>query len=187
MKPSAKRSMSIIFAILFLIGSLFIYKSMIKPDYQEIVGLIAKKQSLKKTFDNYTFLNQEFENLLSQYQDQNLETTQNQLSLILPNKPDISYATAQIVGIAKLFGMKISSLDVKQLAIKPSDKTEIKGLGTLRMDLQMEGDYENFKSFIKAMETNIMIFNPTNYKIEKQSNSPFLIYKMTVDTHYQAD
>ena len=81
MKPSAKRSMSIIFAILFLIGSLFIYKSLIKPDYQEIVGLIAKKQSLKKTFDTYTFLNKEFENLLSQYQNQDLETTQNQLSL----------------------------------------------------------------------------------------------------------
>ncbi|MEK7481843.1 MAG: hypothetical protein AAB607_00545 [Patescibacteria group bacterium] len=187
MKPSAKRSMSIIFAIIFLIGSLFIYKSLIKPDYQEIVGLMAKKQSLKETLDTYTFLNQEFENLLSQYQDQDLEMTQRQLSLTLPNKPDVSYAAAQIVGIAKLFGMKIGSLDIKQLAIKPSDKTAIKGLGTLRMDLQMEGDYENFKSFVKAMETNIMVLNPTNYKIEKQSSGPFLIYKMTVDTHYQSE
>lgn len=187
MKPSAKRSMSIIFAIIFLIGSLFIYRSLIKPDYQEIIGLIAKKQSLKETFDNYTFLNQEFENLLSQYQNQDLEMTRRQLSLTLPNNPDISYAAAQIVGIAKLFGMKVGSLDIKQLAIKPSAQATIKGLGTLRMDLQMEGDYENFKSFMKALETNIMMLNPTNYKIEKQANSPFLIYKMTVDTHYQAE
>lgn len=187
MKSSTKRSISIILAIFFLIGSLFVYKSLIKPDYKKIVDLIAEKQSLKTTLNTYTFLNQEFKKFLSRYKDQDLEMTQKQLSLMLPNKPDISYVAAQVVGIANLFKMKISSLDVKQLAIKPSDKTTIKGLGTLRIDLQMEGDYESFKSFMKTMETNIMILNPINYKIERQSSGPFLIYKMTVDAHYQSE
>lgn len=187
MKSSTKRSMSIILAIIFLIGSLFVYKSLIKPDYKKIVNLIAEKQSLKTTLNTYTFLNQEFKKFLSQYQNQDLEMTQKQLSLMLPNRPDISYVAAQVVGIADLFGIKISSLNIKQLAIKPSDKTAIKGLGTLRIDLQMEGDYESFKSFMRTLENNVMILNPTNYKIEKQSSGPFLIYKMTMDAHYQTD
>lgn len=122
--------------------------------------------------------------MLSQYQD--LTNIENQFSLILPSKPDISYAIGQINGLARLSGMELQSINIRPLAIKPSSQKMAKGLGILRLELRLAGGYDGFKSFLKDVENNIMISEPINFRIEKQAR-PELLYTMTIDTYYQAE
>ncbi|MEK7658180.1 MAG: type 4a pilus biogenesis protein PilO [Patescibacteria group bacterium] len=183
-KVSSKRIIIIILTALFLIGSVVVYKFLTKPAYEEILNLRGKISSLEETFDSYESFKKQADNLLSQYQD--LTNIENQFSLILPSKPDISYAIGQINGLARLSGMELQSINIRPLAIKPSSQKMAKGLGILRLELRLAGGYDGFKSFLKDVENNIMISEPINFRIEKQAR-PELLYTMTIDTYYQAE
>lgn len=185
MKSSSKRMLSILSAIFLLIASVFIYVYMIKPIYGETTNLRDKAAVLNQTLVNYESLNKKFQEIFAQYQ--NLGDLEKQLSLIIPSKFDTAYAIEQITGIAKKNKLEISSLAAKQLAIKPGIGL-VKGIGVLRIEAKLSGNYENFKEFIKDMETNIMVSDLVNLGIEKQiSEKVGNIYALTIDTYYQAE
>lgn len=184
MKVSSKRIIIIMLTASFLAGSVVVYKFLTKPAYEEVLNLRGEISSLGETFDSYKSFKEQADNLLSQYQD--LANIESQFSLILPSKPNISYAIEQINGLAKLSGMELQSINAKLLAIKPSSQKMAKGLGTLRLELRLAGGYDGFKLFLKSAENNIMISEPISFRIEKQAR-PELLYTMTIDAYYQAE
>ncbi|MEK7549251.1 MAG: type 4a pilus biogenesis protein PilO [Patescibacteria group bacterium] len=185
MKATTKRTITIFLAILLLIVSVFIYTSLIKPAYGEVKVLRSKAETLKQTLITFRSLNDQLQQLFSEYQ--NLSNLGEQMSTILPSSVNVPYAVGQIAGIASFNRLEIQSLDVKQLAIKPASEILAKGLGTLRMDLKLAGDYEKIKSYLKNIENNLMISRVVNFKIEKQGASQDLLFGLTVDTYYQVE
>ncbi|MEK9154850.1 MAG: hypothetical protein AAB596_02175 [Patescibacteria group bacterium] len=183
MKGSAKRTLSIFLAMLFLIGSFLVYFYFINPVYAEIKILRGKNISLKQNLENSKILNEKFEKILGDYE--NIKV-QDKLSLMLPEKLNISYAVSQIIGIARINSLSIQSLNVKELAITPS-RTSSKGLGTLRIEARMSGNYENLKLFFNNLEENLMISDPLELKIEAQVGNPSMSYSLAIDTYYQAE
>lgn len=186
MRPSTKRLFGIFIALLFLIGSIFVYASMIKPALEEIDELRGKLASRTDILENYGKAVKQLQNLLTQYQ----ETTdvQQQVSLALPIGQNIPQAVNQIVGIASINNLAIQSIGLQQLAIKPATAPLVKGIGTLRMNVRLAGSYQSFKSFLKNLETNITLLDTTSLKIEVQkekSGNLFLTYTMSIDTYYQ--
>ncbi len=185
MKASTKRMISIVASIFLLIVSVFIYNSLIKPAYGEIFELRNRTATLEQTYNNYESLNKKFQEIFAQYQ--NLGDLEKQLSMILPSKLDTAYAAGQISGIASKNKINFLSLTARQLAIKPGSGP-VKGIGVLRMEAKLSGAYENFKMFSKDMETNIMISDLVNLRIEKAKgvgSEP--LYAITIDTYYQAE
>ncbi len=185
MKATTKRTITFFLAILLLIVSVFIYTSLIKPAYREVAVLRSKAMTLRQTLTVFKSLNDQLQQLFSEYQ--NLSNLGEQVSTVLPSGVNVSYAVGQVAGIASLDKLEIRSLDVKQLAIKPSSEVLVKGLGTLRFDLKLAGDYEKIKSYLKNIENNLMISRVVNFKIEKQGVNQDLLFGLTVDTYYQAD
>ncbi|KKR88947.1 MAG: hypothetical protein UU85_C0008G0004 [Candidatus Wolfebacteria bacterium GW2011_GWA2_42_10] len=183
MKATTKRTMSILASIILLIGSVFVYASFIKPAYEEVSNLKTKSVNLEQSFNSYQSLNNQFQNLLNEYK--NLGDLAKQISLILPSNLDTAYVLSQITGIAGLNNLGIQSLSVKQLAIEPSSEPFTRGLGVLGIDLRAGGSYDNFKAFLNGLETNVMISNPINFKVEKQGDN--LVYTMTIEAYYQAE
>jgi len=184
MKPSTKRMLSILAAIILLIASVFVYTSLIKPEYKEISAMRDKSATLNQTYNNYESLNKKFQEIFAQYQ--NLGDLEKQLSMILPSKIDAAYAASQIAGIAQKNKSNLLSLTTRQLAIRPGVGT-VKGIGTLRMEAKLVGNYEDFKMFLKDMESNIMISDLVSLRIEKQKAGDGILYTLTIDAYYQAE
>lgn len=185
MKASTKRMLSILSAILFLIGAIFVYSSLIKPAYDGILNLRAKESSLSQTFNSYNSLNKKFQNLFAEYQ--NLSDLGNQLSMILPLKFDTAYVSGQISGLATKNNLTLQTLNIKQLAIKPSEIKFAKGLGVLKIDAKIIGSYEKIKNFLNELENNIMIADITDFKIENQSGGQDLMFTISINAYYQTE
>src|SRR3990167_2197727 len=187
MKGSSKRALVILISVSLLIVSVTIYSYFIKPLYGEIYNLKTKEIGLSETYATYESLNNQFQNILEQYQ--NSGELQNQLSIILPSELNAPYALGQVIGIAKLNNLEIQTLTIKPLTIisakNNSSDDLVKDIGTLRISARFSGTYENFKSFLKGIETNIMISNTSDFKIEGQSATPLLLFTGSIDTYYQ--
>ena len=185
MKSSTKRMLSILLAILFLIGAVFIYSYLIKPAYNEVLNLRTKKSTLSQTFNTYDSLNKKFKNLFAEYQ--NLGELNNKLSMTLPSRFDTAYVSGQISGLAEQNELILQTLNIKQLAIKPAEIKFAKGLGVLKVDAKLSGSYDNFKAFLNGIETNIMISDIADFKIESQPDAQKLIFTVSINTYYQAE
>jgi Tfp pilus assembly protein PilO len=173
-------------ALMFLIGSIFVYASMIRPALDEIDGLRGKLASRADVLENYGQAVKQLQNLLAQHQ----ETTdvQQQVSLALPIGQNVPQAINQVIGIASANNLTVQSMGLQQLAIKPATAPLVRGVGTLRMNARVAGNYQNFKSFLKNLETNITLLDITSLKIEVQKEKTgalFLAYTMAIDTYYQ--
>ena len=107
--------------------------------------------------------------------------------MILPSKFDAAYVSGQISGLAEQNGLILQALNIKQLAIKPAKMKFAKGLGILKVDAKLSGSYENFKTFLNGIETNIMISDINNFKIENQAGAQNLIFTVSINAYYQAE
>ncbi|MBI4993775.1 hypothetical protein HZC33_02355 [Candidatus Wolfebacteria bacterium] len=183
MTASSKRTLSILLALSLFTAAIFIYVFLIKPVYSDVVNLRTKVSNLSQTLNNYTLLNNDFQTLFSEYQ--NLGDLENQLSMVLPKKLSADYAIAQITGLAKSSGLDVKTLSLKEMTIKPSSVGLAKGVGTLRIDSRMAGSYDAFKSFIKKLESNIMISDISNFGIILGAGE--LTFNLSIDTYYQTE
>ena len=185
MKSSTKRILNILLAMVLLAAAVFVYTYMIKPIYAEISGLRDKSATLNQTLNNYEGLNAKFQEIFAQYQ--NLGDLEKQLSMIFPSKLDAAYAASQISGITQKNKLDLMSLSTRQLAIRPGTNS-VKGIGTLRMEIKLAGEYADFQNFIKDMESNIMISELVSLRIEKQKvGKSSILYTLTTDAFYQAE
>lgn len=184
MTSSSKRTLSILLALALFAAAVFVYASLIKPAYSGVVSLRTKVGNLNQTLINYTSLSNDFQSLFAEYQ--NLSDLENQLSMVLPQKLKLDYAINQMVGLAKNSGLEIKSLSLKESASKLSSVKIAKGIGILKIDLRLTGDYEPFKSLVKKIESNIMISDITSLNIAAGVGDE-LTYNLSIDAYYQVE
>jgi len=190
MKSSTKRILSVSISTLLFIGSLFIYSNLVKPTYSQIKNLRSEVVSRLDFIEKNEAYIQEIQKKIKESHD--LDKTTETISLILPLNQDVASRVNQIGGLAYNNRLAIELLNVQELAIKPSKQPNlVKGLGTLRFNLKASGNYENFKSFIQALETNITLMDLIGLKIEPNNKSKTagsnFDYTMVVDTYYQSE
>ncbi len=189
MKASGKRILSMLMSALIFVSSIFVYASFVKPTYSQIKDLRAEVSSRLNFIDKHENYIQEVQRILNEYQDvaRITETT----SLILPLSQDAASGLNQINGLSALNHLVIELLSVQQLSITPSSQqNSIKGVGTLRFNFRLAGKYEDFKSFLQAVETNITLMDLVSLKIEPTlgaAGADSFYYTITLDTYYQAE
>lgn len=187
MKSSIKRTISIALAVFLFIGTLVVYNSFVKPAYEKTEEKRLKLMLQQATEEQLKSALEQVKKLYTEYQDADI--LQETISLILPKEYDLPNVVAQITGLAKNNNLVIESLSSRQLAIKPSiDPALIKGLGTLRFDIRLVGDYKSFKAFLEQLESNIRLINLFDLKMEQFAGAPgqnIFLYTITVDTYYQ--
>ncbi len=171
MKNSLQRTISLLGSLSLLIGAMVIYSLLIRPEYaqiNELRGILIAKGNL--LLEQQSIISQ-VESLLSQYQ--NSARIQEAVSLSLPIKEDNSSIFGQLQALAQDNNLSIEVFGVQNLPITKSN------LGVLQVSLKVIGSYENFKNFLRGVETNIRVMDLSSLKIGRTD------YNVVLNTYYQ--
>ena len=185
MKPSTKRIIFIILALVLLLASVFVYSAFIRKSYENISSLRSKLESENLALAKYREAFSKIQTLLEGID--NLPSVQNQVSYILPQERNSGYLVGQLVGLSRINGLSINSLSTKVNPIQPSKSSVIKSLGKLTAQIKVSGSYAGFKSLLRQIETNILILDVSDIKIEKPDTGGNVSYNLSVTSYYQTN
>ena len=190
MKQVTKRFLSLIISFTLFVATLIIYFNLIVPANND--GQVVKADMLsRENFINSqkSAINQ-VKNLITSYKGEG--QLQEVVSSILPFSGDLAGSFSQVSGLVQanhlLMDFFIAGTPVEiPSAGDKSSQLQIKGYGSTDFQLQVTGTYEDFKSFIANMETNIRIFDIKKIDIQPagKPNQDFYTYNLTVATYYQ--
>jgi Tfp pilus assembly protein PilO len=191
MRPTLKRTMSLVISLLFLLGTVMVYSIFIRPEYDivnELRGTLVSKSNLLA--EQKAIINQ-VQQLLSEYK--NSARVQEAVSLSLPRTEEVASVFAQLQALAQannlfieIFG--VQSLPPKQTISSRGELAVVKDVGIVQVNLKISGGYEDLKSFLRGMETNIRVMDLISLRLEKSGRSPDVYgYGLVVNTYYQTE
>jgi hypothetical protein len=209
MKQSSKRLISVLLSLVFLVAALVVLFDLIQPVYG---GLQTEKGTEISTQNLLTAEGQfvsQAKNLVSEYEGGS--SAQADLALAMPSGPDQAGALAQVYGLAQSSNITVESVQLAppqiQVQSAPADASTsltlsqiTKPIGTYLLTIAAFGSYENLKSFLSELETNMRIFDVTALSLQAASAAPvatgtkgvasggsadFFTYTITAETYYQ--
>ena len=184
-RPSGKRAIMLFFGAGLLVASLVAYAAYLRPAYDEVTilrGTLIGKQNL---FEEKKQAVDKVEQLIKQYQG--ADKLQDVVSMSLPASEEVSAVFNQLQAIAGTNGLAVQVFNVQPLSTKPSGKSLVRPLGTLRLSLRLAGSYAAFKEFIRGIETNIRVMDVVSIKVESAGKGDYFGYTVVADTYYQAE
>jgi len=192
-------------ALLFLVASLLIFFDLIEPAYGDLETKKGEQVSSEQFLMSEQQLVTKAKNLLTQYE--NDSQAEANLALAMPSGPDIAGGLAQVYGITTESGLSVQGITIGAPSVQVQDQEAaagttlltasqiVKPMGTLSFQINGAGSYENFKSFLQMLETNIRIFDVTNVSLQPAASAPsngkaavnqdLFTYGITVVTYYQ--
>jgi len=185
LRPSGKRAFSLFVGASLLVASLAVYVVYLRPAYDEVSllrGTLIAKQNL---FEEKKQAVGKVEGLIKQYQG--ADRLEDVISLSLPISEEMSSVFNQLQAIAGSNGLTVQVFNVQPLSTKPSEKSLVKPLGTLRLSLRLAGNYNAFKEFVRGLETNIRAMDIVSIKVESAGKGDYFVYTVVADTYYQAE
>ncbi len=189
MKATTKRFYSLVGSIALFASALFIYSSLIQPEYANIQTLRGEREAKQQLLLDYKSTSTALNDLLQKYKS--FSELQNTLSMSLPLGDESSQVFNQVQGIATLSKVRLDSLSLQYLAIDYANKgsSVIKPIGKLRITMKLIGRYEDFKNFLSTIETNVRIIDVISLGLEggALSRGANLNYNLVVDTYYQSE
>lgn len=171
MKPSAKRSLSLLLTAVLLIGALIFYTNILKPEYNRIQTLRGELAAKKVLFDDRKVIIDRVKDLLTNYQS--AMKLQKDISLALPFTADTAPLFNQIFSHGRNSGLQLQSLGFNQ--IPPNQD----GLGVVQMTLNLRGSYPSLKTFLQLVETNTRVMDVSRLTITGDT------YNLTINAYYQ--
>ena len=187
MKASTKRALSLILSMALFVMAVVVYAVLINPEYSSIKELRGILYSKSNLYEQERGAIAKVQGLIAEYRGS--AKLEDQLSLALPGQESVSSIMSQLNAIAQLDGISIQAVSIIYLPIKPSAArlSAARGVGTLRLNLNLFGSYGAFKLFLSDMEKNVRVMDVKSLKIEQagKSNQDIFTYILDVDTYYQ--
>ena len=163
MKSSTKRILSIgISGVLFIL-TLVVYANLIRPAAKEVGLKRAVLYSKATALENQRAAVGKVQELISRMKG--VSQLQRTVSLIVPQSPGVTEALGQLRAITESSQVELSSFSISALPFQSNDAPLVRRLGTLELGLSVQGSYENVKSFLQALETNVRVFNVQSVRI----------------------
>jgi Tfp pilus assembly protein PilO len=187
MKPSVKRMLGFSGIIIFLIITIFIYSSLIRPEYQKINqqrGVLATKS---RFFAEQSEIIAKLEEDLSAAST-DIKRARDLISRALPTEIDSASIFHQLTTLARINNLATQSFGLDILPIQPLPvESLIKGRGTVRINFQLVGTYPSLKDFLNKLETNIRLIDLRGLVIKSTPGQTLNNYSLEVDTYYQTE
>jgi len=157
MKSSTKRILSIFFSFVFMIGTVILYVSFIRPELTVIDTMRSENATKEKQkIDNQNIVAKAKE-IIAKYQNETgLKDT---ASLALPVGENVPHALAQINAIIKNSGATLTNMSFKIAGLEKSTKVYAKRMGRLEVSCEAQGSYDAVKTFIRMVESNVRVSN----------------------------
>ena len=182
MKASTKRILSIALSGFLFIGTLIVYSNFIRPAATEVGAKRSVLFSKSTTFNSQKEAVSRVQELIARLKGAaRLEET---VSLLIPTKPGVTEALAQLRAITESSGVRLQSFSIAPLPLEPSTSPLVRRLGVLELGLSVAGSYESVKQFLQAIETNVRIFNVKSLTIAPTREGGF-IGQFSVQVYYQ--
>ncbi|MDO8536844.1 MAG: hypothetical protein Q7R94_01200 [bacterium] len=205
MRQTTKRFTSMIIGLIFLVVALVVYFEFIQPAYEDAQAIKAKIFSQQEFLDSKKETINQVQKLISSYQGQaQIEAA---ISAALPIGEDLAGAIAHLTGISENSSLVLQSISASVAAPPASNKPKggeqanfqaslQKPIGSVNFHLKLTGSYENLKTFISFLETNIRIFDLKSLGVQAASQSQpaqgkalaqqdFFNYEIGVTAYYQ--
>ncbi|MEX2054027.1 MAG: type 4a pilus biogenesis protein PilO [Candidatus Colwellbacteria bacterium] len=185
MKPAAQRLLGILTGMILIIASLAVYSALLVPKYKEVQNLRGERSALTGLLAQEQESVDAVQRLIRQYSS--IADLRDSLAITLPNEEKTASIVNQFQGIASSNGILMDSLSIRPLAIAPRvNDFVVEPVGTLRVSMQLIGDYQALKAYLAALETNVRIMDVKSIRIENagRSSGPYN-YQVEVDTYHQ--
>lgn len=155
MRASTKRALSIFLALFFVVGAMIVYNSLVKNEMaiiDEKRGIINSKTKL---LEEESRAIAQTKALMERFED--ISSLEESFSLSLPDDEDVIGSIRQIDSISRISGTDLVSLSFNVSPIIESQRSLVKGMGTLRVSLVVEGFYQEIKRFLELLETGVRV------------------------------
>ena len=108
---------------------------------------------------------------------------------MFPKNKDVSLIAGQIIAIAKVNGLSLDTITTQLAPTQASESSAIKNIGRVKTQATLYGSYAGFKSFIKQLETNALLSDVTDFKIEGSQKAAVsrLDYAISIMNYYQSE
>lgn len=185
-------------AFTLVAAAFIVYFNFTQPAYQEAQGIKAKVISRQNFVQNQQAAISLVKNSIASYKGEG--QLQDIVSLALPLDPDLAGAFAQITSLIQnnrlaLQGITVSlpvmqTISTQSLPGKTGaafSSTILKPFGVVTFQIRLIGSYEDFKAFLKNLQSNIRIFDiqKISFQSAAKSDQNLYVYDVTVNTYYQ--
>ena len=197
MKQSTKRFFSFAVAFTLLVAALIVYFNFIQPAYQEDQAVKAQMIGRQNFVDSQKAAIAQTKALIASYKDKGEGKLQEVVSLVLPLDPDLAGAFAQLDGIIQnnrlaAQGITVSIPVLQNLSSKAAGGqaaaiAAVKPFGSITFQVRVIGTYEDFKTLLKNLESNIRVFDVEKISFQPagKPNQDLYVYDLTLNTYYQ--
>jgi Tfp pilus assembly protein PilO len=192
MKTSSRRILFVALSMALIVAAAVVYSSFISPAYENVTALRGQIASQDAVTQRFQITFSQVQKLLTDLQT--APDVQKQVSWILPTSRDASYLVGQISGLAEANGLTLSLLSTQVLPVQPAQSNVIQSIGKLRADVKLNGSYAGFKSFLRQLQSNMLLLDVTDIKIDSSSANgtatgktgpTTLSYSISVNSYYQ--
>ncbi|MDO8664524.1 MAG: hypothetical protein Q7K44_03220 [Candidatus Liptonbacteria bacterium] len=196
MKQTTKRFLSLIISFILFTGTLIVYFNLVVPANDEQQTIKAQAIGRQNFVDNQKAAISQVSNMINSYKGEG--ELQDVISSILPQSPDLAGAFSQISGL-----VQVNKLLMERVAVNAPVNQNISGtasqgdtsqqfvkpVGSVDFQVKVIGTYEDFKSFLKNVETNIRIFDVKKIDMQPTANAKpnqnIYNYDIIITAYYQ--
>jgi len=185
MKASTKRVLSIFFAALLFIAAVFVYSSLIRPEFDRISAKRAVVSAKGDVFENQKSAVDQVKNVISQ--SQGMESVRETVSLAVPEDPDTTGILRQLSAIASANQVTFTSFSIETPTPPKGKDFLVKQLAPVKMQMSVYGPYEGIKGFLRGIETNVRVAVVESAEIRPLSSGGGELYALNlkVEFYYQ--
>lgn len=183
MRASTKRILSILLSGIFLISLIFVATTFIRPEFENAMKKRAKLFAKENLFENQKNAVAQVQQLIQEFQE--FSQLQETVSLAVPLSAETTQLLNQLEAIATASGVEIRTFETLPQAFEPSSQPLVRRLGSMEINMVVDGPYEGIKNFMKFLETNVRIFNIQNMVAVSKQNGEFIELTLTVETYFQ--
>ena len=186
MNPALRRLIGVSASMLFIIGSLVVFASLILPAARDVEELRGERSSLKATLSEQMDTVERAQKLFEEYGG--ISNLQDTLSKALPVEEDVPSIINQLQGIAKARGVVIDSLELKLLPLSSKEQSDaLRPIGKVEVDMKVLGPYEGIKQYLDGLETNVRIMDVKDLTVDGGAgDTDTLNYEIVITAYYQA-
>lgn len=158
--PRYRGLLSLLLAIIILVGGYFFILAAPTAAYRESLGLLGKQQADIKTAEA------QIASAQTRSADFYSATAEDKkiLDMALPTEPDFSSIIEQVTSLAKRSGFTVSSIDVSEVNGKNNTKSASGDIGKVALKVKLiGGGYEQLKRFVELSEKSVMVMDITSF------------------------
>ncbi len=196
MKQSLKRLVSMVLVLFMVVAAFIVFFQFTQPEYEDIQIVRGEEFARRDFVEKQQSAITQVKKLIAEYED-NVDF-QTLVSASFPGNQDLYSAIAQVGGLAALDSLSLESFSItetkaQELQISSGDPNSpkrtslIRPYGTITFRLQLVGAYEDIKSFLGHIETNIRLFdiNSVDIRPAGKGNANTFNASVEVATYYQ--